>query len=257
MKTSSLATAILEGWGFSVSPIETGQLEQSDLLVTAGDTRLLIEEKTKLDDPKEEERRRATLARGDIHLESIPVKPSNRLSGVVRKAVAQLTSSSESIPHDFRLIWFTALGINAEPKFNRFAATLYGYTNIIEMHSTGFRRCYFFRNSEFFRHRETLDGAVVAAESGDSFTLQLCLNPLSPRFVALRSCAFAARFESGVLDPTVAEGSGSAYIADTEADRADEAEVLAYLQTKYQTRPLMTFDVGHMSATVSIPRNAI
>ncbi len=251
MNTDSLATSILEDWGFEVTALPTRSIEQSDFLVLADNLRFLVEEKTKQDNPEKVSLRQKKLASGEVYVESHPIVPNNRLSGVITKAVSQLDSSSDS-EHDFRLIWFTALGMNAEIKFNQFVATLYGTTNIIEMHSSQLRPCYFFRNSEFFRHRETLDGAVVAAESGDSFELKLCLNPLSARYERLRGSTLARTFALGVEDPLDTEKNKMSFVVDSDIDRRNEAELLSYLQQKYQTQPLMKMDMGHLSVSTSI-----
>jgi hypothetical protein len=174
----------------------------------------------------------------------------NRLSGVVRKAASQLASSSLG-PHDFRLIWFTGTGHEAEALSEQFIATVYGMTNIIEMGSSHFRRCYFFRNSDFHRHADTVDGALVAHVVGETLSAKLCLNPLSPMASKLRTSALLDRFGTAVEDPETREREGEAFIVSGDLDRTNEGAVLAEIQRKYRTQPLMNFDLGYHSAAVA------
>ena len=51
------------------------------------------------------------------------------------------------------------------------------------------------------------------------------------------------------------EQSESAFILDAAIDRKNETELLAFLQNKYQTGPLMKFDLGYTSASVLVPRD--
>jgi len=249
----SFAKPLLEHWKVDVQDIPTADSEQSDFLATVGGCTALIEEKTKLDNPDRLEKRRAKLDAGEVYSSSRPIVRDNRLSGVVRKAAAQLASSSAAHKHDFRLVWFTATGYEAEPLYHQFIATLYGSTNIIEMGSQHFRSCYFFRNSDFHRFRDTIDGAVAASVQGTKLSAKLCLNPLSARIGTLRDSAFAKLFGTAVEDPQALEANGEAFILGSNAERgaANEAALLSEIQRKYETRPLMTLDFGHHSAAMA------
>jgi len=213
---------------------------------------LLIEEKTKINNPERLAKRRQSLDAGQVYSVFRPLVRDNRLSGVVRKAASQLASSSLR-PHDFRLIWFTGTGHEAEALFEQFIATVYGTTNIIEMGASHFRKCYFFRNSDFYRHAETIDGAIVAYVVGEAVSAKLCLNPLSPRASKLRTSALLERFGTAVEDPETREQEGEAFIVSGDLDRTNEGAVLAEIQGKYKTQPLMNFDLGYHSAAVAIP----
>jgi hypothetical protein len=243
------ARLVLESLGFEVEDIPTSTEEESDFLASIGGCRLLIEEKTKVDDPDFLSKRSASLSEGRVFGNHVPVTPDNRISGILRKAAGQLISSSD-VPHDFRLVWFTGAGVDAEAKYEQFIATLYGTTNIIEKGSSAFRRCYFFRNSEFFRHSAVIDGAVSASTSGRSVHAKLCLNLLSKNFQALRSSAAAAAFGNAVLDPQREEEEGVAFVLAADLDRRDVRALLGHLQSKYKTDALMPFDLGYTSATI-------
>lgn len=257
MSSFSYAKALLEHRGISVEDIPTSDLEQkqqADFLATFDGVRVLIEEKTKEDDPSYLARRAAELERGEIHSATLPLVRNETLSGLVRNASRQLSSSSE-LPHDYRLIWFTATGVHAEGKYEQFMATLYGHTNILEMNASGYRRCYFFRNADLFRRSTVIDGAIAAHTDGKSISTKLCLNPLSPRYEALRHSSVLRPFETAVEDPLKLEAEGTAFVLDSDLDRRQEGPLLAFLQDKYKTGPLMKFDLGYTSASLLVPKN--
>lgn len=257
MSDFSYTRAILKQWGVQVDDIPTSDLEkkkEADFLATFGSTRVLIEEKTKEDDPEYLARRASELESGAIHDITLPIKRDETISGIVRSASRQLKSSS-NLPHDFRLIWFTATGVTAQGKYEQFMSTLYGRTNIIEMNAIGvYRRCYFFRNADFFRRAAVIDGAVAAYTNGTSISTKLCLNPLSPRYEQLKSSEVLTPFRDAIEDPIEMERSESAFILDSAIDRKNEDELFAFLQKKYQTGPLMVFDLGYTSVSMLMPR---
>jgi hypothetical protein len=227
--------------------------KEADFLADFGGVRVLIEEKTKEDDPNYLATRAKELEQGGIHEETISLIRNETLSGIIGHATKQLRSSTDK-PHDFRLMWFTATGVNAEAKCDQFMATLYGRTNIVELNAGGYRRCYYFRNSDFYRRATVLDGAVAAYVYGTSITPKLCLNSLSPRYAALRQSNVVSPFGTAVEDPADLEARGTAFVLDCNLNRKDEGPLLAYLETKYKTRPLMTLDLGYVSASTLLPK---
>jgi hypothetical protein len=252
MTSPSTALHLLHHWNVPVVPLPAGTEEQSDYLASLGRSKFLIEEKVKFDDPAKVEERSKRLDAGEIHLTVKSLVRSNRMSGLVRKAVKQLESSGTQYEHDFRLIWFTGTGPNAEAYYGQFIATLYGTTRIIEMNSDGMRTCYFFRNSEFHRHAQSLDGAVAAHLSNGKLSARLCLNPLSPRFARLRRTKFTKLFGSAIEDPLEAEKRRVAYIVTSSTSREDEGALLRELELKYKTKPLMRMDVGFNSFSIRV-----
>lgn len=253
----SYAKALLEHWGVAVQEIPTSDAQQeqeSDFLADFNGVRVLIEEKTKEDDPAYLSQRAQELEGGQIHAASLPIRRDETLSGLVRDASHQLRSSSDK-QHDFRLMWFTATGPRAVGKYEQFMATLYGRANILEMNASGYRRCYYFRHADFFRRAEVIDGAVVAHTDGSSISAKLCLNSLSPRFQALRNSSVLKPFGTAVEDPESLEAEGTAFVLDAALDRKHEGPLLDYLRQKYGTGPLMKFDLGYTSASILVPKN--
>lgn len=252
MKQQSYAQVLLEHWGIKVDPLPAGAKKQADFMATFGKSRMLIEEKTKLDDEEYLAKRSSELQAGQIHAATLPIRRNETLAGIVSKASKQLKSSADTLDHDFRLVWFTATDANAQGTYEQFMATLYGYTNILEKDVTYLRRCYYFLNADFYRRAAVLDGAVAAYVQGTQITARLCLNSLSPRYEALKQSEIVLSFGSAVEDPLVKEAEGH-FVLDANLDRRDGGALLDYLQTKYKTGPLMRFDMGYTSATVLVP----
>ena len=255
MAQTSYARILLEHWGFSVEDIPTSdrdEKKEADFLASFGEVRMLIEEKTKTDDPNYLATRAMELEQGGIHGKTTPLIRNETLSGIIGGAAKQLRSSTDK-PHDFRLIWFTATGVDAEAKYEQFMVTLYGRTNIVERNAEGYRRCYYFRYSDFFRRAAVVDGAVAAYVDETSITAKLCLNSLSPRYEALRRSSVVTPFGTAVEDPADLEARGTAFVLDCDLNRKDEGRLLAYLKTKYKTGPLMTIDLGYTSASMLLP----
>lgn len=255
MTEPSITQQVLKAWGATAKPLPTSTKGESDWLAVLDGCRLLIEEKTKFDNPASQAARQATFQSGGVHGTSTPLVRNNVLSGIVRKAASQLVSTGSELSHDLRVVWLTAVGRGAEAKYHQFIATLYGSTNVFELNQQGLKPCYFFQNSDFFRYSNQLDGAIAAFLSGNTVTMKLCLNPYSENWQALRDSPFAKRFTTGLVDPYAEEAASEAFVADTDVDRNDQATVLTYLQHKYKTGPLMNMDMNMASAEILVQRN--
>lgn len=115
------------------------------------------------------------------------------------------------------------------------------------------RKCYFFRNSDFYRYRHHLDGAVAAHLNGDTVTMKLCLNPHAEGWKALRDSPYARNFKLGLIDPVAEEAAGEAYIVDGDISRADEYAVIQFLEKKYGLTKVQNMDMNMASAVVRVP----
>jgi len=251
----SIATQVLEAWGAKVESIPTSSKEESDLIAQLDGVRLLIEEKTKFEDPERMEARNIALSSGSVHGSTHPLRQSNRISGIVRKASKQLSSTGADMAHDLKVLWFTGIGFDAEAKHFQFMSTLYGSTRILELNKPHMRQCYFFRNSDFFRYREHFDGAVAAYLNGNTVTVKPCLNPYSASWDALRDSPYARNFKLGLIDPVAEESRGEAYIADTDIPRTDEHAMLCFLEKKYGLKMAQNMDMSMASAVVRVPND--
>lgn len=251
---TTIAEQVLAAWGAKAEPLPTSTKEESDWLAELDGCRLLIEEKMKFENPATQAARSNALATGQVHGAIIPLSHNNRISGIVRKAAGQLSSTGIDVQHDLRILWFTGVDFNGEAKHYQFMSTLYGSTRIFELDQPQMRECYFFRNSDFFRYREQLDGAVAAFLNGDTVTMKLCLNPYSSNWQALRDSPYAKQFKLGLIDPIAEEAAGEAYISDTDIPRSNEYAVLKYLEQKYGLTRAMNMDMNMASATVRVGR---
>jgi hypothetical protein len=250
----TIATQVLEEWGAIVKPLPTSSKEESDLVAVLDGVKLLIEEKSKFENPDEMNARNTTLKCGHVHGSTQQLGQNNRLSGIVRKATKQLSSTGADTDHDLKILWFTGVGFNAEVNHLQFISTLYGTTRIFELNKRQMRECYFFRNGDFYRYRDHLDGAVAAYLIGDTVTVKLCLNPYSASWEALRDSPFAKNFKHGLIDPVAEEARGEAYIADTDLPRRNEQEILRFLEEKYGLEMAQYMDMKMASVVVSIPK---
>jgi hypothetical protein len=246
----SVAAQVLDIWGATAHAIETSTDQEADWLATLEGCRLLIEEKTKFDNPENLRARDAALASGKVHPTHHSLAHNNRLSGIIRKASDQLSSSALDIHHDLRILWFTGSGFDAEAQHMQFISTLYGSTNIYAS-THQIKPCYFFRNSDFFRFRKTLDGAISAHILNSNVTMRFCLNPYSSNLEALRNSPYAKKF-STLIDPIAEEAVGSAYIVDTDIDRNNESAVLMYLQEKYSLERPAKMDMMMASVAMNL-----
>lgn len=244
---------VLESWGFDVEKIEENEEHESpDFVVSDARSVYLIELKTRDDDERLTQARGQALKLGKVFSEHMPLIHRNRLSGIIRKAQSQLSATTD-VEVDYRLIWLAAVGRKQEAKIEQFQATLYGSTNIFELGSSEqLKTCYYFRNSDFFRYRDTLDAAILSWDN----SARLCLNTYSPRYQQLKESILCQHFGRAVCDPIVEENSGVSYLVDSDVDRKNTQDVLGYLCTKYKCERIMNMDMGHHSATISVPHDA-
>lgn len=252
MQVPSTLEVLLCHWNVPFEPLPTGSHEQSDYLVSLGRSRFLIEEKTKFDDAKEEAERNRRLKNFGRSLVVKPIVRRNRLSGIASKAASQLESSGACYEHDFRLVWFNGTGPYAKAHVMQFSAGLYGKVGVTGLHLPARVPCYFFGHSDFFNHAAQLDGAVTAYPVEGGLVPSLCLNPLSPRFRSIRRTKFAKLFGRNVEDPRLEEREKRAFILESETDRRNESALLAEIERKYKTGPLMVFNVGFHQFSVRV-----
>jgi hypothetical protein len=253
MPDQSIARSVLSVWGAKVEAVPTSEKEESDWFATLDGFRLLIEEKTKLENPDQVAERNLALEFEGVHGTTTSLGPNNRISGIVRKAERQLISTAMDLEPDARVVWLTSVGLDREAKDRQAYSTLYGATKVFNLDvSKSMRDCFFFHNSDFFRYNK-LDGAFLATANKGAATIRLCLNPFSERWSALRDSPFASKLNSGLVDPIAREAAGKAMIADTDIDRRNPDAVLDYLRLKYGIKRLCNMDMIMASATVSIP----
>lgn len=272
----------LKHWGFSVEkiPKATEPNEKTPDYQVSDAATYLVEVKSRGDDPVKTEQREDTLNRGEIFAENEALIRKNTISGIIQDACSQLENYGKA--GWFRVAWICATGRNQQAKHEQFKAALYGSTRIFDPdrdnhhqppnfcgHSESFnsdllflqlarctnmivhaegRPCYFFGNSEFFNHKETLDAAVVST----LHEAELCLNPHSPKFKEFQKSKLTQKFDGAVCNPVAEEAAGDAYVVDSSVDRDDKEAVMNYLREKYNAPKLSQIDLGWDSATVRV-----
>lgn len=252
MHVPSTLEVLLDHWNVPFKPLPTGSRKQSDYLVSLGRSRFLIEEKTKFDDAEEEAKRARRLQTDGRALVVKPLVRRNRLSAIASEAASQLESSGTRYDHDFRLVWFNGSGPYAKAHTAQFSAGLYGKVGVTGLHLPARVPCYFFGQSDFFNHAARLDGAVTTYLVEGGIVPTLCLNPLSPRLLSIRRTKFAKLFGRNVEDPLHEEREKRAFILSSDTDRRNEAALLAEIDEKYKTGPLMVFNVGYHHFSVRV-----
>ncbi len=100
---------------------------------------------------------------------------------------------------------------------------------------------------EFFRRPE-LDAAVI----GTTRQGQFCLNPFGKRVQLARTCQLRAIHRNGVADPETEEANGTAFLADFDGDRRNEAAMLERLSKKYRLGRLIPIKPTQYTAMACI-----
>jgi hypothetical protein len=249
-KEEELVVASLTQFGFAVTPILPAENRTADLLADDGTHRYLIEVKTKESSTENLRRRDEALQAGLIHKTNQPLKRLNRYSSIVHSAANQLraTLPDESL---LRLVWLQAVGLDHHIQCELFESSLYGKEFVTSFFDKdGLYPCFHFYESDFFRDRDVLDGAVICEAIGAEFSARLCLNMYSERYEQVQSSKLGRHFGSGVCDPRELEKLGRAYWADCDIDRDDKEAVLAYLSQKYDRPNLTDFQLGALGGEV-------
>ena len=212
-----------------VESIEPSPIHKApDLAVIICGQRVLIEVESKNDDKQLRnllcQEKGATLSyRG------------GRVEDRIRVAWRQLRDFPSRQDSDNTLIWFLAYkGVAALLTGQAARALLYGiehlegYTLNGEFYS---KPCYFMYNSLFFREKH-LDAVVIHSLR----SLELCLNPFSPRYKTFRGSPFVEALQGLMqpVDPIQAERESRAFVVDCAIDRRDINTVVRFVRSKYR-----------------------
>lgn len=232
--------------GYEINKIPETNKESPDFFITDDTSAYLLELKTKFPSEEEATERETVLSSGEIYNIDEIVTHKKSLSKIIWKAKSQLKNydTEEDI---LKLVWLLAAGHLAEPRLNQFEATLYGSIYLYSIERYG--KCYFFHNSDFFKYREVLDGAIISTESKG----KLLLNPLSPRYNKMKGSSIIEHFKEGsIVDPIEIENLGQAFFVDAGINRADEQAVLEYLKQKYKIEKIAVVDTHYLSGTMDV-----
>lgn len=235
-----------EHLGYTAEKIAESSDESPDFLVFDDTISFVTELKTKFPSDDELAARQQILDSGNFHNVQEQIVRTNTLSSITRHAAEQLENYG---PRDaLRVVFLLAMDYLDEARFQQFQATLYGSAVLIDSTKMEASTCFFFGNSDFFRHRDVLDAAIVATDE----VRDLLLNPYSPKNEQLRQSSLWARFDGGLVDPIELERQGKAYFMDGDTDRDDEEAVLEYLKQKYHTQTLAKMNMNFLSGTMQV-----
>jgi hypothetical protein len=180
-----IAKEMMKVFGVDLIDIPKSDNRTPDFKATLHDSNVLFELKIKGDDPEEIKKIVEQLKTGKIVSSSTPLGPRNTLSGIIEDANDQMNEHDPD--HDyFHIAWLHCSGQDPDIHWDRFHATLYGTDTLVSLRRDSLIRCYFFRDSAFFRWKETLDGAFLTTLKNG----QLCINSLSPRADIFRRSEF-------------------------------------------------------------------
>lgn len=251
LQPEELVTWILESLGAQVRKVPHGSTRTPDFIVTIEGVRYLIELKAKEEDPVREGKRSETLKQGKAAEDHDTVGRKNVIAGLVADAAAQLRAfSAEAV--DYRLVWLLGWGRLRKLYVEQCESALYGTTSIVDLDAGGdgyARDAYYFGHSDFFRHRDILDGAITWCDQHGKFLV----NDLGSRYAQFRTSPLAETMAKGRIDPREQERQGKAYYVGSDVDRRNEAAVLEFLQKKYGRPRLMNIQLGYHAAAMVIP----
>jgi len=106
MNSDCIAREYLEGLGYQVEVIPTSDRDrkkESDFIVSYDGHTAIVEAKLKEDDQNVAEEKERTLAAGEVAIVEGKLGRNETISGVIRTAAKQLSSSSDK-EHDFKLM---------------------------------------------------------------------------------------------------------------------------------------------------------
>jgi hypothetical protein len=251
------AKLVLEDKGAVVTPIPRTSDKTPDFDVQFG-AHYIIEVKTREEDQARVQERHATLARGEVHGDHAELQRKNTTSGIIEDGAKQLGGYGP--PEAFRVLWVHCSDPWGERYKHQFFNALYGSTRLYDLDDTDFKvDALYFRDSDFFRYRAHLDGAVIIMElPGTDETKLFCLaNDHSAKYQTFRTSPLAQTFPVGFYDPAGAEAAGEAVVVRGAFDRRDANAVMAHLNQATGRRTLYNMDFNHASATIAVPRDLV
>ncbi|WP_291319352.1 hypothetical protein [Desulfonatronospira sp.] len=229
------AIDLLARWGVHVAPVPTAQgIRTPDLRGRGGPDLYAFELKQRDSD-------RVLNAIPATHDPNVPqalppfaVSRDKAVQSLVRECVRQLRGEAEMT---FRIGWVHCEGFDSDTDQVQLQNSFLGTEYLLDR-GTGGRAyaCHFFRESDFWRYRNELDGAIVSRQvAHDQVNVSVLLNPYSLRADRLRTGTLLASVERAALVDVVAEEAERiCLIADCAIDRRDPGRVLDYVCEKYR-----------------------
>ncbi|HAS6364255.1 TPA: hypothetical protein RQJ98_004576 [Vibrio vulnificus] len=218
---------------------------------------VLIELKEKSDDEALHQREQKELAEGGVFEHVGTTGYRNRISGVIGNGIKQLKAQKENTKSDFCLLFIVANGVAQGTQAEQIISTLYGRKHIIdfESQSSEASSCYYAYHSEFFKHRNIIDGVFLITNRN----VVLLVNDKSPNYTEFKASFFLSKFvgKIGIFDLVDLEAKENIMVADCDIPRSNEEAVKQYIFDKYSIERGMMLDFPHYSFKAQVNENEI
>lgn len=238
-------------FGFKVTKIQEGAEKEADFEVSDGNNLYLVEMKTRNRSMKDLLKSGECDEAGGVSVFTTQIRRQGNVTKIVSSAVEQMESSADDLGC-LRIILYFVSGIGSHERWENFLTSIYGSKNVVDWAEGGAaKQCYYFGNSDFYRYRNRLDGAVLLNDFGKGV---FCLNDHSPNADRLRRSRLVEKFGPAVIDPPILEENGKAWVANGAIDRSDEIAVLNHVKCKYSLSELTNvIEMGFASASKLVP----
>lgn len=221
---------VIESWGLQCTRINESSCKSPDFLLSDDCDRYFVELKAKFESPIRAKDRQDGFGIEQIFTDSLELRGTAAYRSVVKKAYKQLKAASHQDSEPLRIPWLLCLGPQASVDVERFINVLLGTAYVADFSEDGEARpCYFFYDSLFFKYSDAIDTAIVSTD----YSISMCLNPYSQRYLRAKSCGLAGILGSGLIDPCGLGLIGEAWIADMVVDRRNPRAVLDAVKKKY------------------------
>lgn len=216
--------------------------EKTPDFIVNQEERVLIELKEKIDEKAIHDRKEEKLERGETFEYSNSMGYKNRLAGVIGSGIEQLKSQKIKTDSQYCLLFIVANGVAPTNQLEQISSTLYGKKSVIDFdsRSSHAKICYYAYHSEFYKHKETINGAFIAVRNN----VFLLINDQSPSYSQFKNSRFLSKFigRMHITDPIEEEKSGYAFIADCNIGRSNQDEVKEYIFGKYNIKRGLVID---------------
>ena len=231
----------LENFSVIATKIPESNEKTPDFLIEQEES-VLIELKEKTDSEEKHEEQKEAFAQNNVYEHIATTGHNNRISGVITGGMKQLKNRKSKHNCDFCLLFLVTNGVAQGSQAEQIQATLYGKKNVIDFDSQSSvaTSCYYAYFSDFFRYKDTLDGAFLASKG----RLILLLNDQSPNFERFKNSNFIKKFQDkiSIIDPVELEKDNHIYIADFDVDRKNEALMTSLVFEKYNIKKGLLID---------------
>ena len=222
-----------------------------DFLIEQEET-VLIELKEKNDSKETYQEQKQVLEGDEVYEHIASTGHNNRISDVIDYGIKQLQNKKSKHNCDFCLLFLVANGVAQGSQAEQIMSTLYGKKNVVnfESQSNIAVSCYYANFSSFFRYRDILDGAFLAANE----RVILLLNDQSPNFINFKNSDFIKKFHGkiGIHNPIELEKNNQIFIADFDADRKDQALMKNLIFEKYNIKDGLLIDFPNYTFQVQL-----